>query len=320
MKYGGRTVREIASELELGKSTVSTILRTTQWGKPIEISNDEITNNPQIKITEIVEGSPDMISESDANNFMTSITKSAESSEMADTLISSFANKLSGSKPDKSSDVDDLIAKFAPKLKRPKKERKDPVPDDTESIAESVQVVEKQVKVKKQAKVDNTPDKGTLISQITQLVDTYKTLLTNHIDDPVVFLKSLSKKSATELKTLYDTLNNAKSVHNGANALKYAFYGVAGALENLGSRFLKLHTEGYTIALMTHEQELKMIFTDIASERIDSIKRIQSPEMRLAFLMCSTMLAIDGKNRSAVSAVSTSPVIAPDLNLKYNDL
>jgi hypothetical protein len=269
-----------------------------------------------------------MISEADADKFATSIAAPPENAADAaatDALISRFSSKVGGRGESKAgaptgdaAGVDALLNSLNNKIRKPRGRKAPAPPADDDALAD---LPPPTLKPKKETA--SPLEKGMLIGQITQLVDTYGALLTLHVSDGPTFLRSLASKTVTELKTLYDTLNHAKSVHNGANALFNLFGTLAGAVEMAGAKFLKLRTAGYQSALLQQERELRLIFSDIASERIDSIKRIQSPEARLAFLMCQTLMAIDSRHRALApsgGAAGAAPPSTTDLEGKYNDL
>jgi len=70
---------------------------------------------------------------------------------------------------------------------------------------------------------------------------------------------------------------------------------------------------------MSREEELKLLFAEIAYENIDSIRKVQSPAARLALLMTTTLLAVDSRNRNSGS-MAPSDAPKSDLGGKYTDL
>ena len=96
--------------------------------------------------------------------------------------------------------------------------------------------------------------------------------------------------------------------------MRHLFTVVAGGIEHLGL-WLKLRTEGYQQAILSREEELRMLFAEIAYENIESIRKVQSPTARLALLMTTTMLAVDSRNRNTASDAP-----AGEVGAKYSDL
>ena len=177
-----------------------------------------------------------------------------------------------------------LIAKFTQGLGKREEVTEpadEPIPDT------KVSVVEKAV-----------PDKGALIAKITVLVTNFGPLLKDHVKNKDEFLASLNRKSVTDLTTTLGVLDAQKTIANGANALRHMFVAACSGVEMAAARFMKLKSEGFAHAVASHDEELRMIFLEIACERVESMKRVQRPELRLALLITQTLLAVDAKNRS----------------------
>jgi len=107
---------------------------------------------------------------------------------------------------------------------------------------------------------------------------------------------------------------------NGSNALFHLFGGVVGGVEMVGASMFKLRTEGYAANVMSRERELRLIFTDIAYQRVESIKKISSPEAQLAFLMVTTLLATDQRNRAGGGASQAPQEVPQATQDKFADL
>ena len=278
LRASGKTIRDIAAELEIGKSTVSDILkRSDKSGQILK---------PELVITE-------MATESQASEFMDSIAPPPAPP---------------------SSDQMAFVKQFAQKIRKSRKVEREPEP---EPEPEPEREPEPEP-VRKAPAVKVAPmDKGTLIANITMLVTTFGPILTAHVKNPDSYIAGLNSRSLADLKTQLELLEHTKTVTNGGNALRHMFAMVAGGVEKLGPVF-KLQTQGYQQAIMAQDQELRMIFQDIAHQRIDHIRKVQSPEARLAFLMCQTMLGVDSRNRTQ-QAVSAPPV-SPETQANYKDL
>ena len=54
---------------------------------------------------------------------------------------------------------------------------------------------------------------------------------------------------------------------------------------------------GLTQALRVQDQEIQLILKEMALERADSFEHAQRPEVRLAFLVSTTLLSVDSLNR-----------------------
>ena len=88
----------------------------------------------------------------------------------------------------------------------------------------------------------------------------------------------------------------------------------ASGLEVATSQFLGMKTQGYTRVLMAQDAEVKMILQEIAMLHKDRLGNSTRPELRLALLTVSTLMAIDAKNRQG-----SPPGSAPSAD-KYADL
>ena len=289
LNASGKSAREIAAVLGIGKSTVSTILRSTEGYVPKRAKKVEVAE-------EIQEPSAEMpISETEADNYLKAIEPPAPLPSVSDkAFLADFARKMK-SRKEKEEAPEELEAEEAPAPRAPK--------------------------VKEAPKPKEVPvvlDKGSLIAKITSLVQTFAPILTAHVKDPARFIESLQSKGVTELKTTLELLETTKTIHNGANGMRHLFTVAAGGVEQLG-RMFRLRTEGYQQAIMSREEELKLLFAEIAYENIDSIRKVQSPAARLALLMTTTLLAVDSRNRNSGS-VAPSDAPKSDLGEKYTDL
>lgn len=287
LSAAGKSAREIAAELGIGKSTVSTILRGTEGYVPKRVKKVEVAE-------EIQEPSAEMpISETEADNYLKAIEPPAPLPTVNDKAF---------------------LADFTRKMKS-RKEREE-VPEEVEEVP-----APKAPKAKEAPKPKELPvvlDKGSLIAKITSLVQTFAPILTAHVKDPARFIESLQGKSVSDLKTTLELLETTKTIHNGANGMRHLFTMAAGGVEIFGSQVLKLRTEGFQLAIMSREEELKMLFAEIAYENIDSIRKVQSPAARLALLMTTTLLAVDSRNRNGSSEAPEAP--KSELGAKYSDL
>lgn len=290
LSASGKSAREIASDLGIGKSTVSTILRSTEGYVPKRAKKVE-------KPEELQEPTAEMpISEAVADDYLKAIEPPAPLPTVNEkAFLADFTRKMRSRKEkEEAPEEEEPVSQKAPKSKETPKPKELPV----------------------------VLDKGSLIAKITSLVQTFAPILTAHVKDPVRFIESLPGKGITELKTTLEMLETTKTIHNGANGMRHLFTMVAGGVEIFGSQVLKLRTQGYQLAIMSKEDELRMLFAEIAYENIDSIRKVQSPTARLALLMTTTLLAVDSRNRNGGSEASEAPSEGPksELGAKYSDL
>ena len=278
LKANGATLRDIATQLGIGKSTVSSILRSGQRA-PEELSEpvSETDNMPRLTISELP----------DQDSYAKSLDPAPAATEA----------------PNKAA-----ILEFAKTLRRRKEKVEEEAPEEApeEAVPEPV-VVKKAVPL----------DRGTIIAKISSLITAFGPILSSHVKDPVKFIDALPGKSLADLKSTLEMLETTKSITLGARGLFNMFNMVAQGVEKAGSQFLHLRTEGFSNALLTQEEELRLIFQELAYENVDSIKRVQSPTARLAFLMITTLLATDSRNRT--SGVEAPPDMA-STEAKFSDL
>ena len=279
-RASGQTVREIASALNIGKSTVSSILKTSQ---PIAKSPDIITHVP-------LEEMPASISFEDTESFIQSIeppVQAAPPDLEQKAFLRNLAKSIRTPNP-----VEEVEVEAPVRRTRAVKARAEPKPQVQEPVL----------------------DKGTLVAKITTLVQTFAPILTNHVKEPAKFIESLPGRSVSDLTTTLQMLESTKTIANGANGMRHLFSMMAGAVELIGPR-VNLKTSGYQAAILSQEAELRLIFQELAYNNLESIKKIQGPEVRLAMLMTQTLLATDARNRANVK----SPVSA-DVQERFSDL
>lgn len=190
-------------------------------------------------------------------------------------------------------------------------------------ISEFMPMAEAKPKAKKSAKkstgllaefmeIDDTPqttivaaphkqeDKSILIAKITMNVDTFPEVLRDHIKpDRDGFIAKVNKMTHPDLQHTLGMLEVTRSSNNFANQMKYLLYGASGFVEFGTQKFLGMKTEGYTMMLRQQEAEIQSCLREIAINNIDSYKKIEKPEIRLASVLVTTLLATDARNRMA---------------------
>jgi len=281
-------MREIASQLKIGKSSVSHIL------KQARVPETDDLPPPETLIPEVVEGPSMSISETDL--FLKSIQAPEPEGEEVDIEKEAFIRKMANS-----------IRQ--PKLPEAEEEEEEQEPEPEPEQPKRLKPVPKAPE----------PDRGTLIAKISSLVLTFAPILTNHVKDPAKFIEQLARKPLEDLQTTLQLLDSVKTIHNGAQGMYHMFGMIAGAVE-LGGSKLHLQTSGYQAAIMSQGEELKRIFQEIAYNNVDKIRRLQSPEARLALLMTQTLLAIDSRNRSNQGGGQGNGTVPPETQERFNDL
>jgi uncharacterized protein YdbL (DUF1318 family) len=164
---------------------------------------------------------------------------------------------------------------------------------------------------------DDPAAKSELIGKITLNANAFESLLKEHlVPTKEAFLAGLGKKSAEELSVVLKTMEYARSVGNLTNQLRHLTFMAASAVE-LGSKSVGLKTEGYANALRAQDDEIRMILQEIAMERASSFQKYQRPELRLAMLFSTTLLATDSQNRLKEA---TAKKVDPDVSKQFKDL
>ena len=164
---------------------------------------------------------------------------------------------------------------------------------------------------------EDSSAKSELIGKITLNANAFESLLKSHLQpNKEAFLASLPKKSADELEVLLKTMEYTRSVGNLTNQLRHLCYMTASAVE-LGSKSFGMKTDGYANAIKAQDDEVRMILQEIAMERAASFQKFQRPELRLAMLLSTTLLATDSQNRMKVVAAKK---VSADTAKEFSDL
>lgn len=117
------------------------------------------------------------------------------------------------------------------------------------------------------------------------------------IRDKDAFIKSLHGKTNSELRGILTTLETTRTTVNLSNQMKQMFFMASKGIEVGGAMFLKLRTDGFTDNLVRQQQELDMIFREIAIEYAPMFKMTNKPELRLAMVFTMTLIQTDSMNR-----------------------
>jgi hypothetical protein len=139
-------------------------------------------------------------------------------------------------------------------------------------------------------------DKAQLIQKITLNVQYYgDTILKDLISDVGAFKASLIKKSPTELKNLLALFESTRNIESTSMYIRNTYFIGTKLLENFGG-FAKMKLRGLTDRLRA-EQDLEMIFKEIAIAHASKFSKVTSPEMKLLMVTLSTIVQVDMMNR-----------------------
>ena len=298
----GKTTRQIAGVVNVGKSTVARIIKT---GADTPVKNTVV-------ITETIDMPQNL---EKAEQFLKDIGEAPVGVLEAmgsESELSRLAEKLNGSSPQASSSeladlADKILAKPRPRARKAVEFASIPVVEKVEEVSQGVQ----------------SQDVGSIIAKIQLNVENFAPLLKNIIgDDPAKFQRELyTIKSPERLANLLNVIEKTRSISNLANGFKHAFWMGAGGLE-MATQRTGLKTQGFSAALMTQKQEIEMILKEIAIEKLDQFSKAQRPEVRLAFIVSSTLLATDTKNRMLEAAAKQmeGSKVKSETQAKFQDL
>lgn len=157
---------------------------------------------------------------------------------------------------------------------------------------------------------DDPDEKAKVIAQIVLNANSFHSLLKDHLlPSKEAFLQGLPKRGLEDLTITLKTIERTRTVSNLANQLRHVIVMACGGVELLSSK-VGLKSQGFTDAVKAQDDEVRMILKEIAMERADSFKKIQTPEMRLAMVLATTLIGVDAKNRLTASAVNAKVVEA----------
>jgi hypothetical protein len=284
---GKKSLREIAAELNITKSAVTTALKKLAAAAP-----------PKIIISEI---KPVEMDSKKADDFMNSLVSAAPAPAAAAPAAKKTA---AGPKPVPDSFLAALMADDEPKPKRGRQTKAAAPPPP-----------------KREARAQTPPprvmDKGELIGKITLNVQTFPEMLADIVKpNREEFIEHLPKKSQSELTGLLSLIEYQRSVTNTAAVMKTLTLTGASLLEMGTKRFLKMRTEGFA-DMLKNEPSIDGILKEIAMENANGIiSKYQSPTARLTLLVVTSLMSVDARNRQRSGA---APVPEAVTN-KYNDL
>ena len=160
-------------------------------------------------------------------------------------------------------------------------------------------------------------ERAEVIAKITLNCNSFEPLLGDYLKPSKdAVLAGLPKRSLTDLETLLKTLEYARSVSNLTNQMRHLCYMSAQAIE-MGSRRVGMKTQGYADSIRAQDSEIRLILKEIAMERAASLQSIQRPELRLALILSTSLLAMDSQNRLAEH---THAKMNPEVANTFQDL
>lgn len=304
----GKTVRQIAATLGISKTTAATINNEPKvtFGEPIVTS----AAIPQIISTDTVEPMDDA-------SFASAITGASSS------------NAVVEAKPIPKGTVDKILADFGnltaePLSKKAKSKGKASGLDAFLAEFSEPETKAKPMKARSQMVVQSEEfeDKSVYIAKIQMNVDNFAEVLKDHIKpDRDGFLAKVSKMSLSDLNSTLKLLETIRSSNNLANQMKYLLYGGANFIELGTQRFLGMKTQGYAQQLRQQEAEIQSCLREIAINNVESYKKIEKPEMRLATVLVTTLLATDSRNRlEGMRNEFKNKAVSSEQEDKFNEL
>lgn len=278
-----KSIRQIAETTGISKSSIGLFLKS-QKPPALEIQEVNVPETTQeINMSDTIETG--MIDEGTANNFLTGLGSSPQGLSVRPIGIpqkgSAFIEGLINTRIPEAQHITTPFKSRSKKMTEPKT----PKP-----VAER-----KVVEFKEPEDVSKKPD---LIAKITFNVNTFDALLGDILrGDKEGFLKSLDKMGIAVLEATLKTIETTRSIKNLTNQFMHFFY-IGTTMVEIGSQqYLGMKTQGFTQMLQqTQNDELKLIMQEMAMEQKDKFQKIQRPEVRLAMIMTTTLLAVNSQN------------------------
>ena len=154
------------------------------------------------------------------------------------------------------------------------------------------------------------PDTASLMARIQMNVECFGPLIKHIVKpDADTFLKELFYKDDQELALLLKVIERSRLTGNMANQFKNIFWMTSNALE-AGAPVIGIKAQGLTQSLRQQEEEIQLILREMALDRADSLEQAQRPEIRLAFLVSTTLLSVDLLNRKRALSAKPPEVVA----------
>ena len=145
------------------------------------------------------------------------------------------------------------------------------------------------------------PDTASIMARIQMNVECFGPLIKHIVKpDADTFLKELYYKDDQELSLLLKVIERARLTGNMANQFKNIFWMTTSAIE-AGAPVVGIKAQGLIHCLRQQEEEIQLILKEMALDRADSLEQAQRPEIRLAFLVSTTLLSVDLMNRKRIT-------------------
>ena len=282
----GKSIRQIAEQMGISKSSIGLYLKNKPSDLPELIVNEIVPNETtaEIIIPTILENEMSINSQ-DAKNFLSGL---------------SVKPAVTAIKTGRSSFIDDLVntPAFVPEAEhvtRPSKARGRAVKEPKTPKPRATNIVDTLLAPKE---VEDPLKKPDIIAKITFNVNQFESLLGDITKgDKDVFLKSLDKMTVSNLENTLRTIETTRSVKNLTNQFMHFFFMGTSFVEIGTTQYLGMNTRGYTNMLQqTSSDEIKMIMQELAMEQKDKFQKIQRPEVRLAMIMTTSLLAVNSQN------------------------
>jgi len=260
----GKSLRDIASQTGMSKSTIHSFIKSLPSGTEIVDSvTDE--NVPKIIYTDIQEDS--MIGTNEANTFMNDLLSTVPSIKAPEPKVSKKASKSA------ENFMENLLT-IEPKTPKPRGQR------------QTLQKV-----------VDDPQIKGDMIARVTMNVNNFEPLLKDFLKPSKdAFLSGLQKKSCSELEVLLKSMETTRSVSNLTNQFMHFFYLGTNVIEVGTTQYLGMDTTGFSMALRQQQEEIQMIMKELCMDRVEHFKKVTKPEIRLAMIMTTTLIGVNTSN------------------------
>ena len=309
LKRDGLSTREISTKTGVAKSTVFGIIKR----QPVEeaVADGEI---PELSVEETM-----IIPDSAASDFLTSISAVEPAAPPPPPSVSSVAETKSLSQRIQVAEsfLGSNFLKSSPPPKTRASRQHVRMPSVVEDALDDLQKAPPAG-----VKSASTVGKADLIAQITMNVEAFEPLLGSIIHpNRQSFLAGLYGKSEGDLETVLGVITRTRTLANVSNQLRHTVIMVAQGTEAFTSRMMKMKTEGFSQAILSQDEEIRMILREMVMDKMDSFDKYQRPELRLAMLFTTTLLATDSANRMKEATKERSgKTLNPAVAEKHRDL
>ena len=264
---GTKTIRQIAEDLGVSKTYVGRVLK-----------GDTATES---KTETNVDNTIEMIGDKEATDFLKSMGEGQKEEVERPSML-----------------VDSILAgiPIAEHITPPSRARGKGANFKQTRIQKPKAVREKPIVV-----LDDPAKKADIIGKITFNVNTFESILADVLKgDKDRYLAGLERQSVASLEITLKTIETTRSVKNLSNQFMHLFAMGSSFVEMGTQKYLGMKTQGFTQAMLqTQQDELRLIMTELAMEQKDKFQKIQRPEVRLAMIMTTTLMAVNTQNSLA---------------------